>query len=138
MRPLMPKPYDYDLRRKVIEAIELNGMPRCEASEYFGISRNTINEWFHLKAETGDVKARPSNHQGHSHKITNWDEFRAFVQAHADKTQAEMAELWEGDISERTISRALKKIGFTRKKRPMATENVMIKSAGDSVNSLQP
>lgn len=138
MRPLMPKPYDYDLRRKVIEAIELNGMPRCEASEYFGISRNTINEWFHLKAETGDVKARPSNHQGHSHKITDWDEFRAFVQAHADKTQAEMAELWEGDISERTISRALKKIGFTRKKRPMATENVMIKSAGDSVNSLQP
>lgn len=28
-----------------------------------------------------------------------------------------MAELWDGDISERTISRALKKIGFTRKKK---------------------
>ncbi len=31
-----------------------------------------------------------------------------------------MASLWEGQISDRTISRALKKIGFTRKKRPMA------------------
>ncbi|CDM97257.1 transposase [Limnospira indica PCC 8005] len=27
-----------------------------------------------------------------------------------------MAELWDDDISPRTISRALKKIGFTRKK----------------------
>jgi transposase len=36
----MPKAYDNDLCRKVIEAIELNGMKRCEASEYFGISRN--------------------------------------------------------------------------------------------------
>ena len=71
----MPKPYDYDLRRKVIEAIELNGMQRSEASDYFGISRNTINEWFRLKAETGDVTPRPSNHRGHSHKITDWEAF---------------------------------------------------------------
>jgi len=28
-----------------------------------------------------------------------------------------MASLWDGEISSRTISRALKKIGFTRKKR---------------------
>jgi transposase len=39
----MPKAYDYDLRRKVLEAIELNGMKRSEASEVFGISRNTIH-----------------------------------------------------------------------------------------------
>jgi hypothetical protein len=37
-----------------------------------------------------------------------------------DKTQVEMAKLWSGQISARTISRALQKIGFTRKKRPMA------------------
>jgi transposase len=39
----MPKAYDYDLRRKVLEAIELNGMKRSEASEVFGISRNTMS-----------------------------------------------------------------------------------------------
>jgi hypothetical protein len=37
-----------------------------------------------------------------------------------DKTQVEMAKLWSRQISARTISRALQKIGFTRKKRPMA------------------
>jgi transposase len=42
------------------------------------------------------------------------------AKAHLDKTQVEMAKLWEGEISSRTISRALKKIGFTRKKIPTA------------------
>jgi len=36
------------------------------------------------------------------------------------KPAVEMAKLWDGQISSRTISRALKKIGFTRKKRPTA------------------
>ena len=112
----MPKAYDYDLRRKVIEAIEVNGMKRSDACRYFDISRNTLNLWFHLKAETGDVRPKPTQHRGHSHKITDWETFRTFVEANADKTQAQLAELWEGDISPRTISRALKKIGFTRKK----------------------
>ena len=39
---------------------------------------------------------------------------------HGDKTQVEMAKLWDGEISDRTISRALKKIGLCSKKRPMA------------------
>ena len=130
----MPNPYDYDLRRKVIEAIELNGMKRCEASEYFGISRNTIHQWFQLKSETGDVHPRPLERPGYGHKIVDWDEFQAFVLANPDKTQAEMAALWKDDISERTIGRALQKIGFTRKKRPMAIENGMSKNELSSEN----
>jgi transposase len=112
----MPKAYDYDLRRKVIEAIELNGMKRTEASQIFGISRNTIHQWFQLRAATGDLKARPSNHHGHSHKITDWEKFRAFVREHPDQTQEQLAELWDEEISARTISRALRRIQFTRKK----------------------
>lgn len=112
----MAKPYSYDLRRKVIDAIELDGMKRCEASEHLRISRNTINLWLRRKAESGDVQAKARQHTGHSHKITDWEKFRSFAQKHRDKTQAEMAELWEGEISDRTISRALKKSGCTRKK----------------------
>lgn len=119
----MPKPYSIDLRRKVVEAIALNGMRRCEAHDHFNISRGTINDWLKLYEETGDVSPRGQRHIGHSHKITDWPAFRVFVKANADKTQVEMAELWPDDISDRTISRALKKIGFTRKKRPMDTKN---------------
>ncbi|WP_254568211.1 IS630 family transposase [Oscillatoria sp. HE19RPO] len=112
----MSNSYSYDLRRKVIEAIELNGMKKSEASEVFGISRNTINLWLKRKEETGDFHAKTYSRTGHSHSITDWDKFRAFVEENAELTQAQMAEVWDGEISERTISRALQKIGFTRKK----------------------
>ena len=116
----MARPYSYDLRKKVIEAIELNGMKRSEASEYFNISRNTINLWLQRKAQTGDFQPKVRECQPKTRKINDWEKFRAFVETHGDKTQVEMAQLWDGEISDRTISRALKKIGFTRKKRPTA------------------
>jgi transposase-like protein len=56
----MAKPYSYDFRQKVIQAIELDGLKKREASELFNISRNTINLWLQRKAETGDVQALPN------------------------------------------------------------------------------
>lgn len=121
----MGKAYSYDFRQKVMEAIEQNGYKKQEASEMFNISRNTINLWFQRKAATGDVQAKPRRKGSLQQKITDWEKFRAFVKAHEDKTQVEMAALWEGEISDRTISRALAKIGFTRKKKLTGIENGM-------------
>jgi len=112
----MPAPYSYDLRTKVINAIELDGMPKTEASQVFNISRNTINLWLQRKAETGDYQAQTNPSPGSHAKIKDWDKFRAFAQEHGDKTQTQMAQLWEGNISQRSISRGLQKIGWTRKK----------------------
>lgn len=120
----MAKAYSYDFRQKVMQAIELDGLKKSEASELFNISRNTINFWFGRKAETEDVQVKPRPTSSPQQKITDWEKFltdwekfRAFAKEHEDKTQAQMAQLWEGDISSRTISRALQKMGSTRKKR---------------------
>jgi transposase len=91
-------------------------MKRYEASAAFNISRNTINTWFQRRAETGDFQPKEREQQEKRQKIRDWEKFQAFVEENGDKTQAEMANLWEDEISERTIGRALKKIGFTRKK----------------------
>ena len=53
-------------------------------------------------------------------KLLTGNYFVRQAKINGDKTQVEMAKLWDGEISSRTISRALKKIGFTRKKRLMA------------------
>lgn len=111
-----------DLRQKVINAIELDGMPKREASQVFQLSRNTIDLWFKQRAVTGSLAARPGAKPGQGEKITDWEKFRAFVITNADKTQAEMAVAW-GGVSQRTISRAMRKIGFTRKKKLMGTSN---------------
>lgn len=121
----MAKPYSYDLREKVINAIELDGLKKSEASQLFNISRNTIDLWLKRKAQTGDFKPKPNKPPGHSHKITDWDKFREFAQTYGDKTQEQMAQLWEGDISSRTISRALERIEFTRKKKLLGMKNAM-------------
>lgn len=121
----MANPYSYDLRQKVIQAIELDSVKKSEAAQIFGISRNTIDLWLKRRTATGDYQAGPRQPPGNGLKITDWERFREFAAQHGDKTQAEMAELWEGQLSARTISRALHKIGFTRKKRPTATLNAM-------------
>jgi len=125
----MPKPYSYDLRQKVIQAIQLDGLMIMEVSQLFNISRSTISLWLSRQAQTGDFRALPNQPPGNGHKITDWEKFREFAKTHGDKTQVEMAALWPGDISARTISRALKNIGWTRKKRLMATANEMKSSA---------
>ena len=42
MARLMPKPYSYDLRQKVIQAIKLDGLKIYEASILFNISRSCV------------------------------------------------------------------------------------------------
>ncbi len=119
----MAKPYSDDFRQKVMQAIELDGLKKSEASQLFNISRNTINLWFQRKAETGDVKPKPRQVWQQELKINDWEKFRAFVKAHGDKTQSEMAQLWDEEISQPTISRALAKIKHTRKKKHTAIYN---------------
>jgi transposase len=119
----MAKPYSDDFRQKVMQAIELDGLKKSEASQLFNISRNTINLWFQRHAETGDVKPKVRQVPQQHLKINDWEKFRAFVKEHDDKTQSEMASLWDREMSQSTISRALRKIKHSRKKKPTGMFN---------------
>jgi transposase len=121
----MAKPYSDDFRQKVITAIESDGRKKGEVSEIFNISRNTINLWLKPKEQTGAVFPKSTKPLSGRDKITNWEKFKIFATENSSKTQSQMAQLWEGEISSRTIGRALARIGFTRKKRVMDTANGM-------------
>ena len=121
----MARAYSYDLRQKVIRAIELDGWKKSEAAEIFQISRNTIDLWLKRREETGDYRPHSNRPHRTQAKITDWQAFEEFANQNGDKTQAQMAQLWGESISPRTISRGLKKIGFTRKKRITDTKKEM-------------
>ena len=70
----MAKPYDNDLRQKVIQAIKRT-------------------------AETGDIQPKKRNFSQSKQKISDLDAFRQFADQHQDRTQAEMAQLWEAPVS---------------------------------------
>ncbi len=53
----MPKPYSYDLRQKVIQAIQLDGLKKIETSQLFNISLKTIDLW--LKRQTEIEISKP-------------------------------------------------------------------------------
>lgn len=118
----MPAPYSYDLRRKALEAVK-QGQRKIDVSRMFNISRNTLDLWLKREEETGDCRANTGFQQGNRHKITDWERFREFAKQHGDKTQAKLAALWGDHVTQQDISRALRKIGFSRKKRPMAIGN---------------
>ena len=112
----MAKAYSYDFRQKVVQAIEVDGLKKSAVSQFFNISCNIIDLWLKRKAATSDVQATQRQAASPRQKITDWDKFRAFAKEHGSKTKVAMAALWEGNMSDRTISRALATIGWTRKK----------------------
>ena len=117
----MPRPYSYDLRVRVVAAVE-KGMEVREASGTFGVHRDTIRRWLACKAATRDVEAKSGYQRGHSHKITNPEQFQAFLQQQGDATLEELAAAW-GGVKRMTIWRQLRKLGYTHKKRPSAMLN---------------
>jgi transposase len=120
----MPAPYSVDLRLKAVAAID-RGEPKSQVARVFQISRNTLDLWLKRRDQTGSVEAARHIHRGPQPKIQDLEAFRAFASQHGHLTQTEMAERWPEPISADTIGAALKKIGFTRKKKPLAIESGM-------------
>ena len=118
----MPAPYSDDLRQKVLDAID-RGERKSHVSQMFNLSRNTLDLWLKRREATGSAKAIRDYPRGSGPKIADLEQFRTFAQANGHLTQVEMATQWQGEVSNRTIGKALKRIGFTRKKRLMAIEN---------------
>ena len=127
----MPAPYNEDLRRKAIAAVE-RGERKSNVSRMLNISRNTLDLWLKRKEQTGNCQAITHYQQGNRHKITDWQRFREFVKQYGGKNQAQMASLWGDDVSQQNISDAMRKIGVSRKKRLMDIENE-IHSSGKSL-----
>lgn len=114
----MSKPYSYDLRVKAMNLIE-SGMPITKVKELLNISRDTLHNWKNLKAKTGDLIARKPGGAGIEPKIKDLAKFKEFITNNPDKTQAELAALWPTPIAQTTISKYLKKIKFTFKKKDL-------------------
>ncbi len=119
----MPRPYSYDLRVRVVAAVE-NGMGVKEASRTFGLHRDTLTTWLARKEATGDVQAKTGYQGGHSQKITDPARFQAFVQQQGDATLDHLAEAGGGG-KRMTIWRQLRKLGYPHKKRPFALPSGM-------------
>lgn len=111
--------YSHDLRTHVLRAID-DGVPKPEAARIFGISTRTIERYQQQRRETGDVRPRPipGRHRliDGDREATLWAQLEQLPTA----TLAEHCAQWEraqGDsVSPATMSRQIRRLGWTRKK----------------------
>ncbi len=113
--------YSKDLRLKVLAATD-RGIPRREVVGTFGVSLATLKRWLKRRREGEGLSPRPS--PGRTPRILATAEERrvlwAQLEANDDATLERHRELWEEGrgvgVSVATMSRAVRKLGWTRKK----------------------
>lgn len=113
------KAYSTDLRERVVRAVE-EGRPREEIMHLFGVSRATIKRYAKQHRETGDlapksIPGRPAR-KGDALRADLWGQ----LEANRDATLEEHCQILEAThgqrVSAATMGRAIKSLGWTRKK----------------------
>ena len=109
-----------DLRRRVVAAYE-SGKTKSYAATaaMFGIGVATVNRLLRRKRETGDVKAKARG--GNNPPVVDDAWLLEHATAHPDARLVDRIEAWRAhsgrEVSMGAMSNALKRIGWTYKKR---------------------
>jgi transposase len=115
------RPYSEDLRWRVVRAV-LIGTPRDEVADRFLVSVPTIERWLRQKRETGGLAPKPVPGPVAVKTTALMQALPERLAGHADATLEEHCSWWRdatgGEVSTTTVSRALTRMDWTRKKRP--------------------
>jgi transposase len=97
------------------------GTPREEVAATFAVSMPTIERWLRLQRETGSLSPKPVPGPVAVKTAAVMAALPARLSEHADATLDEHCSWWRGasgvEVSTATMSRALARLGWTRKKR---------------------
>ena len=131
------KAYSLDLREKVLRAVD-QGHSRAEIVKLLGVSRATIKRYLKQRRETGSVA--PKAIPGRTPKKLGLlqKELAAQLQAHDDLRLEDQCRIFEQahgmHVSTSTMSEAIKRIGWTRKKRRWVPVSAVRKSESVGVS----
>ena len=113
------KAYSEDLRERVVRAVAI-GTPRRAVAATFAVSVPTIERWLRLKRETGSLAPRPVPGPAAVKTDALVVALPERLAEGADATLAEQCSWWRAasgvEVSTATMSRALARLGCTRKK----------------------
>ena len=105
-------PYSNDLREKVINYLK-KGKTQKEASEVFGVHRNTVSRWNKRYCEEGSCSAR--KRLGYKSKL-DYSKIELFVKENGDSTLSSISIRF--GISKGHAGLILKRLGYSYKKKP--------------------
>lgn len=114
--------YSKDLRLRVLAAVD-RGERREKIMRLFGVSVATIGRWLRRRKDTGEVAPRPSPGRTPSilRSAQERDALWQQLEASPEATLEEHRQAWERErgvqISVATMSRAIRRLGWTYKQR---------------------
>jgi transposase len=123
------KAYSEDLRKKILQAVD-RGMPKSEAARAFGVSRSSVKRYAAARREGRPLA--PKKHPGSKPKLD--ERARKILEADVEERSAItlkdrcrfLEEMVGVSVSESTLSRLLRKMGFSPK------EGVWVRQRGTS------
>jgi transposase len=123
------KAYSEDLRKKILQAVD-RGMPKSEAARAFGVSRSSVKRYAAARREGRPLA--PKKHPGSKPKLD--ERARKILEADVEERPAItlkdrcrfLEEMVGVSVSESTLSRLLRKMGFSPK------EGVWVRQRGTS------
>jgi transposase len=112
------KAYSEDLRKKLLQAVD-RGMPKSEAARIFGVSRSSVKRYAAARREGRPLT--PKKHPGSKPKLD--ERARKILEADLEERPATtlkdrccfLEEMVGVSVSESTLSRLLRKMGFSPK-----------------------
>ena len=120
------KAYSQDLRERVLRAVD-QGYQRADIIKLFGVSRATIKRYLKQRRETGAVNVKPIPGRPPKKFAPLQAHLVAQLEAHPDATLEAHCQMWQEQqavaVSTSTMSRAIRRVGWTRKKRRWAPLN---------------
>ncbi len=126
------KAYSLDLREKVLRAVD-QGYPRTEIVKLLGVSLATIKRYLKQRRETGEVAPKPIPGRPPKKLAPLQAGLVGQLQAYDDVRLEDHCRLWEQtqgvQVSTATMSRAIKRLGWTRKKKRWLPVNAAQKTA---------
>lgn len=111
--------YSLDLRKLVVAYVE-EGHTQAEAARQFKLHAVTVSRWIKLKKTNGSLKVIAVPRSPHKLPL---DALEEYVKEHPDAFLREIASHF--GCGKDAVARALKKLGFTRKKNKKYTEKGM-------------
>jgi transposase len=123
------KAYSEDLRKKILQAVD-RGMPKSKAAKTFGVSRSSVKRYAAARREGRSLT--PNKHPGSKPKLD--ERARKILEADVEERPATtlkdrcrfLEEMVGVSVSESTLSRLLRKMGFSPK------EGVWVRQRGTS------
>src|SRR5579859_1547314 len=132
------KAYSPDLRSRIVDAVDA-GMSKAEAARRFDVALSSVKRYVRRQAATGSLDPTPRPGRTPLIRPQDVEAVRAQLREHPAAYLDEHCALWEQThgmrVSSITMSRAIRRAGFTRKKGRWVPVNGTHPSAGSGTAS---